>query len=246
MNTFKDNIIQKIKTGEVDMKPRWHFVLKTSMFFVGLIIVSVLAVYFLSFLMFVLHRTGVWFTPTFGLRGVIFFVVSSPWIIITLVAIFLALLYLLITHYAFSYKKPLVYSMIGVVLFVIALSSLIQQAAVHERVNLFIERHEVPGFTTLYRGNTGIRPDGLTIGRVVELNTDGFFFEDEFGENVMVIIDERTKQPPMIEYQIGDELLIFGETEGEILRAYGIRVAADDFLPPPEMRVKKNRIEDDI
>lgn len=236
MNTFKDNIIQKIKEDEVRMKPRWHFILRSLLFVVGLIIVALVATYLLSFVFFILHRTGLWFTPGFGMHGLMFFVVSSPWLLITMVVLFSILLYVLVQHYAFSYRKPLVYSMVGVVLFVIAVASLIGQTTMHERVRVFLEERPVPGFAPLYRvGNE--RPHGLFVGTITQVRDDGFMLTTDTGETIMVHVSERTKRPPHATYEAGGHVLIFGERSDGTVSALGIRMVDEQFLAP-EPRVR--------
>jgi hypothetical protein len=145
MNNLQKDILNKIKTGEIHMKPKWHFVLKGALWLTATIAVALMAVYLLSFVFFLMRESGLLFAPLFGWAGVVLFVVSSPWILIGVVGVFLGVLYLLVSHYSFSYQKPLVYSMIGSVLLVIALSSFIQATSFHGRAGDFVARPRVPG-----------------------------------------------------------------------------------------------------
>ncbi|MEZ4200317.1 MAG: hypothetical protein R3B69_01825 [Candidatus Paceibacterota bacterium] len=165
MNTIKENLIKKIQAGEITMVPRWQFVLRATLGVLGVLIVAVLAVYFLSFVLFTLNQSGLLFAPMFGWSGVMLFVMASPWFIILLTGLFLVVLYILVSQYAFSYRQPLVYSLVGVVLVVVAVASLIHQSNMHERMRGFMERHEVPGMSPLYRGSLDERPEGVVAGR---------------------------------------------------------------------------------
>lgn len=216
------------------MVPRWQFVLKAVLFGVSVLIVALIAVYLLSFVLFVLHETGIWFAPGFGLPGIFFFVIASPWMLISLVGIFLLILYFLVAHYSFSYRKPLVYSLIGVVLFVIAVSSLIQYTTVHKRINAFVERHEIPGLAPLYRGLTKERPGSMVVGTVEAIDKTEIKVVTERAGVVEVELSSRTKLPPNKSIEIGDEVMVFGNFQGDDLIAFGVRHVSDGLPPPPK------------
>ncbi len=224
MNTFKETILEKINNGEIDMKPRWHFILRAALFMLGVVIVAFVAIYLFSFILFSLHQNGLFFAPIFGLRGLIFFVVSSPWILILLVLVFLVLLYVLVNRYSFSYRKPLVYSMVGVVLFVLVVSCAIQKALVHERVRAFALRHDVPLFVPIYRDATSGRPRGMEVGTITEIHGDGFVILTDRNEFINVQIGPRTKQPPTYTYLPREEVMVFGKRQGNMIEAFGIKI----------------------
>jgi len=223
MNNFKHNILNKIKTREIDMKPRWHFVLKSLLLVFGVLTVALLAVYLLSFVVFALNQSGVMFAPLYGLKGVVVFVVSSPWLLIVLTGTSGVLLYLLVTKYSFSYQKPLLYSMIGVVLLVILGSFVLQEAGMHQRLQQYSERHNVPVFTPLYGGLREERPDGVLQGMITELTDDGFILQVADEDLVTVVVTRETKQRPPSARFVGESVLVFGERQGDIVPAFGIR-----------------------
>ncbi len=225
MNDFKDNLIQKIKAEHISMRPRWHFVLKAFLLVAGAILAALIAVYLLSFVIFTLHRSGVLFAPQFGWHGVMMLVVSSPWLLLGMLGIFLLLLYVLVSKYSFSYQKPLVYSIVGVVLFVIVVSSLIQYYGFHERVQAFADRHNVPGLRPLYNDPADRRPAGVERGTIKAMTSSGFVLETDESEVLNIVINERTKLPPLNKLVIGDEVLVFGDRSQDSITAFGIKPA---------------------
>ena len=234
MNDIKEKLLEKIKAGEVSMVPKWHFVLKTILFLVGAVIVAIIAIYLLSFVLFTLHRTGVLFAPLYGWHGFMIFIVSSPWFLILLVGVFLISLYLLVTHFSFSYKRPLVYSMVGVVLVVIATASLIQQTTMHERVGRFVDERGVPGLAPMYRDVEADRPDGVVAGEIISVSETSIILETEKGKEVLVTITPETRMPRRGELQVGQEVFVFGDHNGKEVIAYGIRSADGRRLGPPQ------------
>lgn len=224
MTDLKNNIIEKIRAGQVAMKPRWHFMLETAMWVAALLVVAMIAVYLLSFVFFVLYQSGVWVAPIFGWSGLLFFVVSSPWLLITLVAFFLLLLYLLVTHFSFSYQKPLVYSLLGTVLFVIGVSSFIQYLMIHELMQEFSQRHQLPGFAPLYKGAMEGRPEGMLVGTIIEMTQTGFVLKTDKDEMVDIVVSKKTRQPINIQYEVGSQVTVFGKKQDDMLEAFGVRL----------------------
>lgn len=234
MNDIKDKLLEKIKAGEVNMVPRWHFVLRTIMWSAGAVIVAIVAIYLLSFVLFALHRTGVLFAPLYGWHGLMLFVVSSPWFLILLVGVFLVALYFLVTHFSFSYKRPLVYSMVGVVLLVIATASLIHQTPMHERMERFVDQRGVPGLAPMYRGVGEKRPDGMMTGEIITIFETHVTIETDKEEEVSVVLTPETKLPRGGALEVGQEVFIFGERENGEIKAFGIRPADPPRLGQPQ------------
>jgi len=235
MKNIQENLLNKIKTGEITMVPRWRFVLHSLLVAVATIVVALIAVYLLSFIMFALHESGLIFAPLFGWSGIVLFIVSSPWILIGLLGIFLCLLYLLVSRYSFSYRKPLVYSIVGVVLMVVAVSSLIQQTALHHRTRDFVERHNFPGLAPLYRNAERKPSRAMTGGIITEINGSDFVLKTEETGLYHVTISNRTKLPWEAELAVGDKVLVFGPVQGKMINAFGVMID-DGSLPPPSPR----------
>lgn len=232
MNDFKNNVIEKIKTGAVAMRPRWYFILRTALTVVGMIMAALFAVYFLSFVIFTLHRTGVWFTPGFGVRGLILFLVSSPWILIGIVGIFLSLLYILVIRYSFSYHRPFLYSLLGITSFIVLSSFMIQLTPMHENLQSFSERTRMPGMNSLYSTIANKRPANLTFGTITQITDTGFILKTDTGEILSVVIGSETKLPRKVPLDLDVHVFVHGKREGDSIFAYGVRPVSGDFSLP--------------
>lgn len=241
MNELQKKLVEKIKNGEVAMVPRWHFVLKGVLWFAAVLLTLLVAVYLLSFILFGLHSTGVLFAPLFGMRGLMIFIVSSPWLLIGVLFLFLGVLYVLVSRYSFSYKKPLVYSMIGVVLMVVAVGSLIEQTKMHDRIGAFASERGVPGLAPLYRQFDDRAPKNVTLGTVAAVAENEFTLETRNGEAVFVHVYPHTKLHRDQQVRVGDVVMVFGKREGDVVDAVGVRSADDQFMPP-KPRFKNERL----
>lgn len=223
MNNITNNILDKIKTGEVTMRPRWHFVLKAFLLISGILLAALIAIYLLSFVLFTLHKSGVLFAPQFGWHGVMLFVIASPWMLIGILGIFLLVLYLLVSKYSFSYQKPLVYSIVGVVLFVIAVASMIQYYGIHDRVQAFSDRSNLPGLRQLYADPADRRPAGVARGTINTLTEVGFTLETDRAEILHITVTTQTKRPRLRGLQTGDQVIVFGERVDSSITAFGVK-----------------------
>ena len=140
-NTLQETLLAKIKEGQMVMRPRWHFVLKAVLGILGMIILAMAALYLISFILFALREAGLLFIPGFGFHGVGVFLFSLPWILILVSLIFIFLLELLVKRYAFGYRKPLLYSLFGV-LGLVVLGSILSY---HFRTGIqIVERQGMP------------------------------------------------------------------------------------------------------
>jgi hypothetical protein len=57
-SNFSQKIMAKVKAGEINMKPKWHFVLGSSLLFFAVVLLIVLAVFLFNLTLFILRRQG--------------------------------------------------------------------------------------------------------------------------------------------------------------------------------------------
>lgn len=234
---LKNSVLEKISQGRLHMKPAWHFTLRSVLSVTTVLIVAMIVVYLLSFIIFALRSNGVIFAPQLGVHGVIFFIVSSPWMLIVLLGIFLLTLYLLVTHFAFSYTRPLIYTLIGIVLGVIALSSFIQYTTLHERFGQIARDRHIIGFGPMYERHTDRFREGITPGKIVSIEENKIIIETVVPQDKMmrpvpvksllVFITEDTTIEKS--FEIGDMVLVFGPNDGTEISAFGIKSMPKQF-----------------
>ncbi|MBU3925378.1 hypothetical protein KJ854_05620 [Patescibacteria group bacterium] len=140
--SIKESILSVIKSGQVKMRPRWHFVLKTALAAFGVIILVLTVLYLASFIIFVLRQTGVLFVPAFGLQGWFAFFTNLPIFLIGLLIVFIIVLELLVRHYAFAYRRPLLYSAVGIFILVFAGVMVIENTSFHGGMSKYAEKTE--------------------------------------------------------------------------------------------------------
>ncbi|MBC7074165.1 hypothetical protein H5T58_02135, partial [Candidatus Parcubacteria bacterium] len=73
MEKLKDKILEKIKKGEIKMKPKLYFLLKSILFVLVLGFLVLFSFFLVSFIRFHLISSGLWYLPNFGPEGVLAF-----------------------------------------------------------------------------------------------------------------------------------------------------------------------------
>jgi hypothetical protein len=228
-DAIEKRVFAAIAEGRVRMRPRWHFFLRTALGAVGGIIVLLLVVYIMSFTIFSLRQSGIWFMPSFGSRGWITFLFSLPWVLIGLAGLFVVLLEIMVRRYSFGYRQPLLYTVIGIVAVVVVCSAIVAQTTFHRRVLQFTQQHPVPLAPRLYRGYGQPYIRDVHKGFISNVVPGGFDVTLIEGDMVRIIIMPFTRFPRGIDIAEGDTVVIFGRVASATIEALGIRKVDADF-----------------
>lgn len=233
--------LDKIKKGEVKMRPKLYFVLKIFLWAIGIILVFIAGVYLTDLLFLVLHKSGLWFIPGFGPRGMMLFLRNFPWILLLITLIFIILLEILIRRFSVAYKRPLIYSILAVVVLVVLTGFFIQKSSFNRHIIQRAEEGRLPMTHHFYTHYGMQRPENIYSGIVVEINDNKFVIEQDNGNFINVEISQNTRLPQRFEIKEGDYVIIMGKLKGNIIKADGIRKISnreDEFGPLPPSPLK--------
>ena len=244
MNSNNENIKQQvldaIKSGAVKQRPHWYFVLRGILVGTGIAIVLCLAFYLASFILFMLRQSGVWFAPSFGLRGWFAFFRSLPWLLIGFSIIFIAALEIMVRRYAFAYREPLSYSILGIVGVVFLGSVIVFETSLHRSLFVQAERRDLPPpIASFYRDYLEQRFDDVHPGLVVATTSAGFILQELYDNaTASVVVASDTSLPSRIGIAPSDTVVVFGSEASNVIQAVGIRKVGSDILwiapPPPQ------------
>ncbi len=232
-NDLSTDVLEKIKSGQVKMKPRIAFVLKTTLFITGLIFAFLTIIFVISFVIFVIRGSGAWFLPSFGWRGIRTLFFALPWVMVALALICLVIIELLIKHFGFAYRRPLVYSIFGVALLVILGGVWVASTSLHPGAFNSAIESRLPLIGPLYR-NYGSAPiKNMFNGTVISSEDEELQIETADGQNFNIEFLTSTDFMLIAEDKIeeGDAVLIVGEKHGLVIKAYGIRKFGKDEEP---------------
>lgn len=229
---MRDRILEAIETGKVSMRPKWHFVLKTALMVTGGIIALLALLYLGSLVLFVLRRTGVWFVPIFGSRGWFEFFKSLPWLLILASLVFVVVLEILVRHYKFAYRRPLLFSVAGIILILAAGVFVVDRARLHDRFSRYTEQNHLPFARDFYHGFRSQKFMNVHGGKVTTSTQDGFWMQNIAGDELRVIVASSTRFPLGMGFSVGDAVVVFGPEASGTIQAMGIRKVDEDFDAP--------------
>lgn len=221
--SIRNSVLEKIKNGHTAMKPKWHFILKTVLAGIGIIIVVLLTLLVASLIIFILRDNGGWFVPAFGMRGMGRFIISIPWLLVLACIAFIGVLELLVRKYSFAYRKPFLYSIIGIIIFVIVGGVGISATNMHNRFSRLAMEKRLPFAGPIYRGFHAWRSADVYSGIVKEVTENGFLIENISNEIFRVVVTRATRFPFGSDIVVGNEIVVMGDLKDGAIRAFGIR-----------------------
>jgi len=218
----KHKILEKIKNKEVKMRPKSYFVLRTTLYILGIILTFLFAIFLASFIVFSLQISGASQFPALGLRGLIPFLVAFPWVLVIFALIFIIILQIFAKKFSVVYKKPLLYSILGIIVFVLLVSFAIANTPFHRTLFRSAQEGKLPIMGPMYKGRFVDPSHNMCIGEVVEVADDGFQVETVKGESVGIIISSETYLPSDGKIEKGELIMIMGERKDSIINAFKV------------------------
>lgn len=232
--SVSDRIIAAAKSGELKMRPKWHFVLRAVLWMAGIAVAIMALLYLFSLFLFISRETGIWMAPIFGWRGVLIFLVSIPWLLVLAVLFFIVVLEILVRHYSFAYRMPLLYSAIAALLIVIAGGVIVAGTPLHIMLSHCPPEGKPfsgndpeniagpPCGTGVYRDLGPRRFENIHNGVVSELSETDFTITNRQQESLRVIITKKTRLPFGDDFSVGDMVVVIGDRQGDQIEAFGI------------------------
>ncbi len=231
--SMRDSVMAGIDAGKIKMKPHWHFVAKGVLLIIGIVLAILMLLYISSFIIFVLHQTGVWFAPGFGLRGIQEFLRDLPWLLVVIAILFMVILQFLIKRYSFSYGRPLLFSALGIIVLVIVGGFIVSLTPVHRGLMLRAQDDRLPFAGGFYRHHgTPPNPGDVTPGEIIELIEEGYKINTPRSEILTIVVTPQTRFPLGMKFEVGDKIVVVGNRINDTIEAFGIREIDDIVLPP--------------
>src|SRR3989344_3888327 len=215
---IKGRVLDAINEGRITMRPRWSFILRIMLAASGVVILLLALFYLASFVIFILHQTGAWFIPGFGARGLYIFLISLPWLVIILALVFVVILEVLVRHFAFAYRRPLLYSISGIVAAVFIGGFIVAATPLQPRLFRYAEEGRLPVAGRFYRQMGRAPMRHIHIGTIASTTDGNLWVEGPFGKVLEVELTPETRLPPGVVFAKGDKVLIFGERNGGRVR----------------------------
>ncbi|MEK7545473.1 MAG: hypothetical protein AAB554_00175 [Patescibacteria group bacterium] len=233
-NSLKTKVLAAIESGKVTMRPKWHFLLKTALIAAGVVFLTLTLVYLVSFIIFAMRESGAWYLTPFGLRGLQAFLTAAPWLLILVALAIFAILEVLVRRFSFAYRRPLLYSVIGILALVTLSSFGVARTPLHSDLMRHAERRRMPIGGGFYRGYGMKDVRDVHPGFVVRLLGGGFEIDTYRGGVVPVLVTPSTEFVPGGRISVGDHVIVFGPSDEGRIHAFGVRE-----VPPPSMHKRR-------
>jgi hypothetical protein len=224
-SSVRSGVMDAIQKGRIQMRPRWHFVLLSILALVGVLILFLTLLYVSSLALFFLRDSGVWVAPSFGMRGWWTVVRGVPWFLVFLVAIFILVLELLVRRYAFVYQKPLLASVVGILILIVVGGFAIAQTPMHRQLALSARHGDLPPPLQFWYGDMfrAPQPDELYRGVIISIGDHQFVIVDPGTGTTTVILTPRTRLPYGEDFSVGASVVVIGDVVAtDTIQAFGV------------------------
>lgn len=230
---LQDSIMEVIRSGKAPMRPRWHFVLISTLYALGAAIIFPFLLYVTSLVIFFMRENGVWFAPVFGMRGWASLFYTLPWLLVGFILVFIVILEILVRRYAFVYSRPILITIAGMLLVIFFGGFLVERTRVHAHMREFAREKRLPSpLQSMYDRPSHFLPRAdVYRGVVSEMTKDGFVMTliDETS-TTSVVITPRTRLPYDHEFKVGDAVMVLGDSPtSTVIFAFGIRTVGDSM-----------------
>ncbi|MEK7631401.1 MAG: hypothetical protein AAB445_00840 [Patescibacteria group bacterium] len=228
---LRKHIEAAINTGRVHMRPRWHFVLRAIVRIAAVVLTSLIALYLVSFVLFTLRASGVGVLTGFGWRGMIAYVTSLPWLIIVVTLSLLVLLEIGIRRFGIGYRRPIAYTLLGMLMALAVSGVMLTQTNLHTRWDAAAADQHLPIFGGLYRGFGPRSQHAATAGTIIRIHPNAFSLQGDDGTLYTVTYNTNTRLPQPEAIAVGEHVIVGGDVEGTTITAFGIRPTQGNWQP---------------
>lgn len=231
IKNIKSQVLEKIETGKINMRPHFYFVLQVVALIVVAFLTLLISSLLISFIIFSLIASGKLFLFGFGVRGFLMFFVLFPWSMLIVEVALIILLEWLIKKFKFGYRSSFSRLILGILLISILFSIIIASTPFHNALQDRSERRNLPFVGDYYRG---IRhpASGQEIfrGIVSDVGSSSFILNQQIDEDDAMlsqkyIINLPPNLPESAIPAFGDTVFVAGQLMPDnTVQAYGFQI----------------------
>lgn len=242
MTDIKTNILQFVEKNKISMIPRWKFILYSLLGIALTVFTFVVLTFFGSMIIFVLAKHGFLYLPLFGLGGIMHGIRAVPFVLFILTVILIVIVEILVRKYAFSFRKPVITTLLTLTLSAIVFSSLLTLTPMHLQLRDYARMHNIDFVSREYDRPLPIKETGnMTVlrGVIVSTTTDEVTIKlfDETTQVVYASTSIKDNDLP----DIYEDVVILGHIVDDKFEAIKIR-DADSFPFGEYMEKRHNRM----
>ncbi len=237
-NHITEKVLSKIKTEKIKMKPKVYFILRMTLLVFGTIALASFVIYLISFIVFSLRASGILFLPKFGFPGMRILLSSLPWFLILISGVSIILLEIFTQKFRFVYRKPILYSLLVIIIIVFMGSFLIEKTPLHSSLFWKAQEKRLPAIGSIYRDYGVPQIDNVHQGVISEIIEDGFRIETLSGEELNIVVAPEIYSTLEPDIKEGDVIVILGEQSSGTIQALDLHKVQKDLNLFPRRRMK--------
>lgn len=211
MKNIKNKILDIVENKNLEMIPRWKFFLLTSLAVFGLIFSFLLLLFVISLILFILLKYGFMYLPLFGFGAISHMVTGIPVILAASGLLLVVIVELLSKHFAFSFKKPVMTTLLLIIVSAFVIGFAITLTPFHRVMHGYVRNNHMDGFTRMYeRTSSEGGRQGMAVlrGEVVSTTTDTLTLS-LFGDALSMVYATSAGEQ-FTSLGIGDDIVVFG------------------------------------
>ncbi len=217
-------VVSKIEKEGLKMKSKFYFATKSALIVALLISLFSLLFYFSSLITFILKANDIFLFHDMGICAVKGIIYSFPWYLIFLIFTLIIIIEVIGKKFQFVYRKPLIFSLIAIILIVTASNFLIEKSSLHYSFFKLAEQEKLPLVGRMYRSVGNLDVENVYFGTIIEKELDLWKMELDSGEVVSLEIDERTKGRRFFpEIEEGKKIVVIGEREDDSVKVFNFK-----------------------
>ncbi len=226
---IKDQILSKIRSGEVNMRPKYYFMLKLVALALTIFITFILSSVIVSYVLYSIKVGGQFSLLAFGPRGMYHFFLALPWLILLIDICLIAFIDWLLKSFRFGYNSSILFLLIVTMVSITALATLINYTSFHRLLMNRAESKNLPlagGFYSGLRMSHGNQ--GIFRGEVVSIESTSTFymkhndFDADSDDVTVEVFMPNNSDVFTLVLRPGDRVFIAGDRVKEGIKAYGV------------------------
>ncbi len=224
IDSIAEKVVSRIERGELKMKPRIYFIAKIASI-IGLLFLSFLLVlYFGSLIIFILRINDIFLFHGMGFQVIRSILLSFPWYLVLLIFVLIAFIGILGKGFRFVYRKPLIITLLSILILVVVSSFLIERSSLHYSFFRMAEEERLPLAGKMYRDFGNLDIEDAHFGMILEKENGLWEMELESGETVSLQITEKTRSRRIFsEIKEGSRVIVIGEMREGTIDVVGIK-----------------------
>lgn len=228
---IQKKVLERVRGGGAHMHTRAYFIARVVAAAAVAVLALLVSSFVLSFVVFSIHESGEQFLLGFGGRGLATFFSLFPWLSLIADIAILFLLEWLLQGFKLGYRVSLLGVFLGVLISSAVLAALIGLTPVHSMLLDRADRGELPVVGEIYESIRDSHGDqGVFRGTVTSMQGDQIVIthndaDHDADDGTWTVIVPGNGVPPL---QIGDRVYVFGNSNGQVVQAYGIQKLSPD------------------